>query len=403
VDQASLTAPDFEALGVYDPAGPHAARRLELLEYLVGLGATADDLVAHHDDLPGAATVVASRAGKALTLSEAAELAGLPEEKLLEIIRAAGFAEPGPDDRVISEQLAGVAASTVAAEAVFGREAALQLVRVLGSAMARVADAAISAFLVNVEPGIVDADPVGMHAARASAEAVALVPVAGAVMETLLREHIIGARRTARGRASAVGYETRQMCVGFLDLVGSTALSQRLSTSDLGTVLTNFEHAAADAITARGGRVVKLIGDEVMYVVPEESTALRIALSVIEAVSHHPRVPPVRGGVAAGGVLTRNGDVFGPVVNLAARAVKVAGAGEVVAPIALATASGIEAEPLGRHQLRGFDDDVELCRVRAPRGGSDVHPRNSGPATSPRFTRSVSRRRLVPRGRSSRA
>ncbi|MGZ4263589.1 MAG: adenylate/guanylate cyclase domain-containing protein [Solirubrobacteraceae bacterium] len=155
------------------------------------------------------------------------------------------------------------------------------------------------------------------------------------------------------------------MCVGFLDLVGSTALAQRVSTSELGAVLTEFEHTAADVITGSGGRVVKLIGDEVMYVAAEESAALRIALNVIAAESEHHRVPPVRGGVAAGGVLTRNGDVFGPVVNLAARAVKVAAAGEVVAPVALATAAGLEAEPLGIHQLRGFDDDVELCRLRA--------------------------------------
>ena len=48
-----LTADGFETLGVYDPAEPHAARKLELLEYLVSLGATADDLVEHRDDLPG--------------------------------------------------------------------------------------------------------------------------------------------------------------------------------------------------------------------------------------------------------------------------------------------------------------------------------------------------------------
>jgi hypothetical protein len=39
-----LTTADFEALGVYDPQHPHAAEQLELLEYLVGLGATAADL-----------------------------------------------------------------------------------------------------------------------------------------------------------------------------------------------------------------------------------------------------------------------------------------------------------------------------------------------------------------------
>jgi hypothetical protein len=51
IDQVpELNVEGFEALGVYDPGAPHAARRLELLQYLVGLGASADDLVARRDD-----------------------------------------------------------------------------------------------------------------------------------------------------------------------------------------------------------------------------------------------------------------------------------------------------------------------------------------------------------------
>jgi class 3 adenylate cyclase len=64
-------------------------------------------------------------------------------------------------------------------------------------------------------------------------------------------------------------------------------------------------------------------------------------------------------------VLLRDGDVFGPVVNLAARAVKLAAAGEIVAPGSVATAAGLEAEPLGRRAVKGFADDVELSRLRA--------------------------------------
>jgi class 3 adenylate cyclase len=358
-----LTTADFEALGVYDPGGPHAARRLELLEYLVSLGATADDLVEYRDALPGLATVVLSRGGQALTLSEAVRRSGLPRAKLLRIIRAAGFAEPGPDDRMISERLADLAAGTAAAEAIFGEEAMLQLVRVMGSAMARLADAAVSVFLVNVEPAVRDADPVGLEVARANAQAVALVPTASVMLETLLRQHIIGARRSILGDRDD-GYETQRMCVGFVDLVGSTALAQRLSTRELGTLLTEFEHTSADAISAHGGRVVKLIGDEVMYVAAEAPTALSIALDLTAVLEDHPHLPRVRAGVAGGDVLLRDGDVFGPVVNLAARAVKVAAAGEVVAPLELAAAARVEAEPLGRQRLRGFDEDVELCRLK---------------------------------------
>ena len=366
VEVPDLTAAEFEALGVYDASAPHAPQRLQLLEYLISLGATVDDLVAYRDQLPGLASVVAIRGGGGLTVSEAVERAGIPRERLLQMVRAAGFPEPGPDDRVISERFADVVASMAAAEVVFGEDAVLQLVRVMGSAMARLADAIVSAFLVNVEPAVRDADPVGLGVARANAEAAALVPTVSATLDMLLRQHLIGARRAVFGDAAEAGYETRRMSVGFVDLVGSTALAQRLPTRELGAVLTAFEHLAADSVTSRGGRVVKLIGDEVLYTAGDESSACVIALSLAATFTDHPIVPQVRAGVASGDVLLRDGDVFGPVVNLAARAVKVAAAGEVVAPLAVATAAGIAAEPLGQHQLKGFEEDIELCRLIAP-------------------------------------
>jgi adenylate cyclase len=306
---------------------------------------------------------VTLRGGRALTLSEAARRAGIAEEKLLQINRAAGFPQPGPGDRVFSEQLAGVAAGMAAAETVFGEDAVLQLVRVMGSTMARLADAIVSAFLVNVEPPVRDQDPVGLGVAKANAEASTLLPAVAGGLDTLLRQHIIAARRTFLGDAADSGYETRRMAVGFVDLVGSTALAQCLSTRELGAVLTAFEQLAVDAVTSSGGRVVKLIGDEVLYTAPDEASACTIALSLAGTFADHPSVPAVRAGVAGGEVLLRDGDVYGPVVNLAARVVKVAGPGEVVAPASVAVGAGVSAESLGQRELKGFDDDVELCRL----------------------------------------
>jgi hypothetical protein len=77
-----------------------------------------------------------------------------------------------------------------AAEAIFGDDAVLPLVRVMGSAMARIADAIVSAFLVNVEPGVRDEDPVGLGVARANAEAAALMPTVEGGLDVLLRQHI---------------------------------------------------------------------------------------------------------------------------------------------------------------------------------------------------------------------
>jgi class 3 adenylate cyclase len=357
------TAAEFEALGVYDPGAPHAALQLELLQYLVSLGATTEDLIAYRDELPGLATVVTLRGGRELTLAEAVQRSGISEEKLFQISRAAGFPEPGPSGRVLGEQFADLAAGMAAAETMFGQEAVLQLVRVMGSAMARLADALVSTFLVNVESEVRDADPVGLGIARANAAAIALMPIVNGGLDILLRQHILAARRTIVGDAIHAGYETRPMCVGFVDLVGSTALAQRLSTRELGAVLTEFEHVSADTVTSAGGRVVKLIGDEVLYTTSDPAAACTIALNLASRFDGHPVVPAVRAGVAGGDVLLRDGDVFGPIVNLAARAVKVAEAGEVVAPKAIAVAAGIDAAPLGQHELKGFDDDVELCRL----------------------------------------
>jgi adenylate cyclase len=367
-EMPKLTATEFEELGLYDPQAPHAGQQLELLEYLVGLGATGDDLVVYRDELPGLATVLATRGGSAMTLREAVERSGISEEKLVQIIRASGLPEPGPGDRVIGERFAGLAAEMAAVEAFFGEDAVLQMVRVMGSAMARLADALISAFLVNVESAARDKDPVGLGLARANADAVALLPAANAALDVLLRAHILAARRPFLGDPGEGGYETRPMCVGFVDLVGSTALARRLSTRELGAALTEFEHVAADTVTSAGGRLVKLIGDEVLYTAGDEASACTIALSLTATFNDHATLPPVRAGIAVGDVLLRDGDVFGPVVSLAARAVKVAEAGEVVTSRAVAEAAGIGAAPLDRRDLKGFDGDLVLCRLLPPAG-----------------------------------
>jgi len=364
-----LNARDFESLGLYDPGAPDAAQRLELLEYLVEVGATKDDLVAYRDELPGLASVVAFRGGGALTLAEAMEHTGLSEEKLRRITRAAGFADPGPEDRIFTEGFANLASTLAAAETVFGEEAVLQLVRVIGSSIARIADAMVSAFLVNVEPAARAEDPSGLGVARANAQAAGLLPMVGATLEVLLRQHLIAARRTVLGDAADAGYETQRRCVGFVDLVDSTELSQRLPTRELGALLTEFENVAADTVTSSGGRVVKLIGDEILFTAADARSAAAIALELARAFGAHPVIPPARAGIACGEVLLRDGDVFGPVVSMAARAVKAAGPGEVVAPPAVAAAAGTAAEPHGRHALKGFGDPVELCRLVDPASG----------------------------------
>ena len=115
--------------------------------------------------------------------------------------------------------------------------------------------------------------------------------------------------------------------LGFVDLVGSTAWASGLTLKEHALALAGFEAAAWDIASAHGGRVVKLIGDEAMFLAPSGADAARIALELCRAVAADAALPEARGAAGYGTVGTRDGDYFGPLVNLVARAVKVADPG----------------------------------------------------------------------------
>ncbi len=136
---------ELTALGLYDPSSPDAATRLELLHYVIALGATKEELITFNDTLPALAGVLAIRGGPALTLEEAAEQAGVSTDAMRVLARAAGFPDPEPGSRVFTEGFVAFASAMSEIAVLFGDDARTQWVRVLGSAMARVADAAVSA------------------------------------------------------------------------------------------------------------------------------------------------------------------------------------------------------------------------------------------------------------------
>lgn len=114
--------------------------------------------------------------------------------------------------------------------------------------------------------------------------------------------------------------------VGFADIVSFTQRTRGLGSSELAEFVQLFETSARDVITAAGGRVVKTIGDAVLFIADDVATGARVALGLAEAGgrAEDVDVPPVRVSLVWGRVLSRFGDVFGPSVNLAARLVDIA-------------------------------------------------------------------------------
>jgi adenylate cyclase len=201
--------------------------------------------------------------------------------------------------------------------------------------------------------------------AKAYLEAIETIRSPMEMMEAIFPLHLeLAALRSRHGRQSFTD-ETVRACIGFVDLVGSTTLSRRLSAVELALVVERFEETAHTIATTRGGRVVKFIGDEVMFVTSDAAAACDIALALLEEFAGDPHVTP-RGGLAAGELLDRAGDYYGPVVNLAARVAELAVAGEILVSedVGRAVAAArLRCEPAGRRMLRGFDAPVPVLSV----------------------------------------
>lgn len=164
-----------------------------------------------------------------------------------------------------------------------------------------------------------------------------------------------------------------QRAVGFADLVQFTRLSQSLSGSELAHVIGDFEALCRDIVSVGGGRVVKTVGDEIMFLADTPEDGAQIALSLSEAIAAESSLPAVRVGLAWGSMFSRYGDVFGPTVNLAARLEGVAEPGSVL--VDASTAAAIESALPGSfaalmrvtHELHGIG---EIEAVQLGRGSA---------------------------------
>jgi len=271
---------------------------------------------------------------------------GMPAAGLAQIWRALGFPEPRPGEQIFTAGDADLLrdVAEVMRRGAVEPELAVQMARVIGSSLARVA----SALVETVQP---EAE-LPMDAHRLAREDLLLYP---RIMDHVWRRHLQAAARQRVVRANA-GLDPDRKVVGFADLVGFTALSQQVSSRELAVMVDRFEMIAYDAVAQLGGRVVKMIGDEVMFATDDERSAAEIALTLAETYGHDEELSDVRVGLAAGEVLQREADLFGPVVNLASRIVGIAFPGSVVVPDdvhdALAEDSAYGWRSIGRRHLK---------------------------------------------------
>lgn len=350
---------DFDAL---EAAGiANARERAALIEYLDRLGFTAEEMVEaeRRGRLFGLAGDVLQWSGRPMyTLSEAAGRLGVPVEELTHAWAALGLSASDTDQPVFSQVDVDGLAAWVAMKSAVGEEATLTLLRVLGASMARLAEAGSTAIRLGLPDIQMQHSEDELTTAMAYRTVGEFIPRLAVLIDAVFRHHTISARTyfeaVVRDNSASV------ICgIGFADLTGFTSLTQRLTATELSNLLVEFAGAVSDVVLADGGRVVKFIGDEVMWVSSTPEQLAKVALDLVE----HPRARDVslqvRAGLGYGSVLAIGGDYFGTAVNLAARLVGAAAPGQILASSdvrdELVGWAAIPQDPL---VLKGFDTPV---------------------------------------------
>jgi class 3 adenylate cyclase len=361
---------DLEELtgaGLYDPAAAGAAERRELLAYLLDEGCTLEEMREAH-----ARGRLFALAGDRqirplvglLTLREAGIRLEADPHLLARVWRTFGLPDSGIEAPMLTEADVEALQTYLLVRGFLGEDTALGVTRVVGAALARITEAVSSAMrqgMASIDVAISGSEVV---TAQSYSQVTQLVPRFGRMLDAIHRQHLEATRVHFEG--IDIGDRAAFRCgIGFADLSGFTHLSHHLALDELSQVLTIFEETATDTVQAGGGRIVKFLGDAVMWVAADPGDLARIGSALVR----HPRAAEaeieVRAGLAYGRVLAQDGDYFGTPVNLASRLVSVAQPGQVLGDHELVEVlgTGWAAEPSEPVQLRGFHEEVTPYRL----------------------------------------
>lgn len=277
------------------------------------------------------------------TKLEAAGAAGVSLDRSQRIWLALGFADVDDGARVFTDE--DIAALRTWDSLIAGSRipAADELphVRVIGQTMSRLADWQVREMMAR----IAEVAGTGEMARAAGAAALTdeMLPVVESLMSYAWRRHLAAAAgrilaTSAGDLSTAPMVSTATAVIGFADIVGYTSIVRHAGIEELAVLLESFEETAAETIVTNRGRVVKSLGDEVLFVADTARDAAEIAVRLSDPARAARDVPQLRVGMALGRVLTRFGDVYGPAVNLASRLTSLAKPGTVLVDRELAQA-----------------------------------------------------------------
>lgn len=264
------------------------------------------------------------------TPDQVAELSGTSRDETRGLWRALGFATVGEDDSVYTD--GDVEALKLVRElracGFEDPELVSAMTRLFGQTFSRLASwqGQLLLEMLSERPDILGSEDA----------VVDLVDHVGPVMERLQsyawRRQLVSffARVAARASEDVTSSLSAELAIGFVDMSGFTSLTRRSTEVELRELLDSFESNAVEIVGSHGGRIVKTIGDEVLFQADDAGSAAEIAMEMIEAAERDARLPDLRAGLAVGPVLSRLGDVYGSTVNIASRLTSISRPGWVL-------------------------------------------------------------------------
>jgi adenylate cyclase len=302
-------------------------------------------------------------------LKDAARETGLEEGLIERMISGLGIS-PEHSPTVSEDELQMLRYVAAVLDSGFPMVALLQLVRVYGQAMARIADAEVRLFHLYVHEPLMRSGSTGVDTAE-QMEAISrqVLPLAGPVLDLIhqsylqffVEQDVVGHMESDLD-GTAVDMGRMRVAIAFADLTGYTRMTEEEGELTAVDAVERFVDAV-EATLPHDARVIKTIGDEAMIIGADAAalTDWAVGFQSMQTQRPLPRIA-VHRGVA----LFRDGDYYGRDINIASRVAARAAGGEVLAtrPVVDVAGSHLEFERIGEVRLKGFYESTEVFVAR---------------------------------------
>ncbi len=306
------------------------------------------------------------------SFKDAARETGIEEALIRRLIAALGV-NTGSVGTVSQDELQLLRYVAAVLDTGFPLVALLQLIRVYGQAMARIADAEVRLFHLYVHEPLMRSGTTGVETAeQMHAMSRQVLPLAAPVLDQIhqrylqffIDQDIVGHMESDLD-GTAVDLGRMRVAIAFADLTGYTRMTEEEGELSAVDAVERFVEAVEVTLPDEA-RIIKTIGDEVMIIGSDASalTDWAVGFQAMQTERPMPRI-----AVHCGVALFRDGDYYGRDINIASRVAARSAGGEVLVtrPVVQVAKEGgphLEFERIGEVTLKGFSDSTEVFVAR---------------------------------------